>query len=336
MKRPLLLAVVACLLLGSASTVAQTPPPGELSGAYIALGDSIAFGTGSSLPERRGYPALVQDLLEKYFGTPVETINLAVAGETAASFLSGGQLDAFTNRVNELNATGTGVSIVTLTLGGNEMLAQRYGSNEERQQALDAYRTNLDSVATQIRDAAGDSARFVMTTYYDLSEGDATVEGSDAWWVEQFNAVIRSTAARHGAQVAEVGAAFQGRIDELTYAPFDVHPKNQGFRAIARQVWSALALDDVPPEIEFVSASEATRRTPTLQFDATDNVDIASVRVTVGDHEPLDPVDMGAGRFVALLDLRNDVATEYSVVVEVTDSAGNTARAEQRLVVQID
>jgi lysophospholipase L1-like esterase len=338
--QPIRLGILITLLLAIGWTVSTqreiAAQQNESRGAYIALGDSIAFGIGSSLPDRRGYPALVHDLLETSAGSSLTHVNLGVPGETAASFMADGQLEAFIQELTVLGEAGIPIGVVTVTLGGNEMLAQQSGSTNARQAQLDDFRISLDQAVVQIRDAVGDETTIVLTTYYDLSEGDPSLQSTDAWWIEQFNAVIRQTAERERAAVADLNEPFRGRISDFTHYPYDVHPKNQGYRAIAAQVWSAIGLDTEPPVIQVVSGSEATRRTPTLQLEIADNVDVTQVRVTMDDRPAESPVDLGDGRYVLLLDLRDDEADEHLVLIEAEDSAGNTGHIEHRIVMNAD
>lgn len=330
------LLVLLAILVALGGITSHRVTTAQSSGAYIALGDSIAAGFGSSLPERRSYPALVHDLLETFHGATVPFTNLGVPGETARSFIEGGQLDALAGEVSDSRMAVVSIDVVTLTLGGNEMLAQRERGATERRQALDEFRESYDDAVAGVRTEIGDVPTLILTTYYDLSEGDPAQQSTDAWWVEQFNSVIRDTAARHGAIVAELYEPFRGRIDEYTNNPYDVHPNNQGYRAIARQVWHVLGLDTETPAVQVTSNSEATRRTPTLQMAVTDNVDVSQVRVTVSAGPPHSPVEVADGRYALLLDLRGDNATGYPIVIEAEDSAGNVTQIEHHVTIQAD
>lgn len=326
--------LVACLVATviSSSAAAQSKPVS----VYVALGDSIAFGVGGSLPQRRSYPAIVGGLLEEYSNARTEPINHSVPGETASSFLTEGQFDAFVETVERYRESGTTIDVVTVSLGGNDMLAGQAGGSVERQQSLTNFRASYDEAIARVRAEIGESTVLVVTTYYDLTEGDPSVESSDAWWSEQFNQAIRETAGRHGASVAEVGEAFRGNIAEYTHDPYDVHPKNQGYRAIARQVWSAIGFDQEPPEIQVTSGAEATRRTPTLQFTVVDNIDVADVSVRIDNGAMVRPVDVGDGRYVLLLDFRGDRETAYDIAIDARDSAGNTSRIEYGITIPAD
>jgi lysophospholipase L1-like esterase len=335
MNTRLLITIALILAVATTSLLAQRPALARSEGAYIALGDSVAYGIGSSFPDRRSYPALVREFLEVYLDGRVELINLAVPGETAASFLENGQYQALSETVSILEEGDTRLEVVTVSLGGNEMLARRSAGAVERQQALREFRDSFEETVSRIRAEIGSSPVLVLTTYYDLSEGDAAVESSDAWWVEQFNQVIRESAGRHDATVAELDNTFRDRIQELTHAPYDVHPKNQGYRAIARQVWSAIGFDNEPPVITVLSGETASRRMPTLQAEVTDNVGVASVSARVGSDASMDMLHTGGGHYVALLDFRGQAPGERQIIVTAMDSAGTTSQVEHRLTLNV-
>ncbi|MBI1885493.1 MAG: hypothetical protein HYS09_04155 [Chloroflexi bacterium] len=65
---------------------------------YLALGDSLAFGIGATIPAEGGYVALVHDKLrrsDRYIDRGLDLVNLAVPGATSGDLLvEGGQLTA--------------------------------------------------------------------------------------------------------------------------------------------------------------------------------------------------------------------------------------------------
>jgi acyl-CoA thioesterase I len=301
--------------------------------AYIALGDSIAFGIGSSLPERRGYPVLLANLYSTYTGNTVAVHNLAVPGETAATFLSGEQVNELASAVQQLDEQGINIELVSISLGGNEILGQRYSGTPEREQALEAFQESLDAAVGRVRDEIGPEPTVILTTYYDLSDGDPQMATSDAWWIDRFNQAIVDVAGRHDGLVADIEPVFRDRIEELTLHPYDVHPGNQGYLAIARQLWSALGLDPQPPQVSVVSPTEVQRWTPTLQLDVTDESGVVRVTVLVEGHDTLEALHVGEDRYVTLVDLREHASDEVSITVEAEDAAGNVTRAETHIVI---
>ena len=294
---------------------------------YIALGDSIAAGVGSSLPRVRGYAAVVAERYRQFFGSSAFYENLAVPGETASSFITDGQLDRYRSIVADMTSAGVEVRAVSVTLGGNEMLALEDRSQAERQSALDAFTGSFRDALTSVRNELGPETTVVVTTYYDLSDGDPAVSGSDAWWIVRFNDVIRQTAADLGVIVADVTSAFSGRIAELTLAPVDVHPSNAGHQAIADTVWAALAVDTTPPTVTTPDEIIATRSTPTLRFSVTDDGGAVQVMVRSDDAEISDPTEETPGEFVSLVRLGDGEQSPVAATITAVDDAGN--RTEQ-------
>ena len=324
MMRHAIIALAMLVLLPVSLLSAGQPARSAGSSVYIALGDSIAAGVGSSLPRERGYPALVRDLLARQSGGNVILENLAVPGETAASFRDGGQLSRYRDVVDRLGRGDTPIAAVTVSLGGNEMLRVSGNDSGDRQAALDAFRSAYPAVLADIRAAAGPDVPIVVTNYYDLSAGDPSIVESDSWWISRFNEVIADAATASGAGIADVTSAFAGHIDEYTLAPYDVHPTNAGHRAIAAAVWRALRIDTTAPTIDVATTLDATRLTPTLRFLVNDDTVVDGVTVESAEAAVHGPFPTGDGEWVALLDLAG-VSGRVSVTIGATDAAGNNS-----------
>ncbi|MDQ3548272.1 MAG: SGNH/GDSL hydrolase family protein [Chloroflexota bacterium] len=313
-------------LLLSLNLHAPAPSSAATPGVYIALGDSIAAGVGASLPRTRGNTAIVVGWLERLSGETVPYENLAIPGETATTFIDGGQLQRFRETVAQSRAAGVPLAAVSVTLGGNELLRLQTTGLSDRQTGLDDFTSQYAAALSAIRAEIGPDTPLVVTTYYDLTEGDATIQFSDAWWVEQFNAVIRRGAAEHEAGVADIATLFEGRIGDYTYDPFDVHPSNAGHLAIAQSIWTALQLDDQPPSVSVSANTEGIRSTPTVQFSVDDNVKVRSVAVRSDDLTIRGPFETGENRYALLLDLTSTDHDEVALTIEISDDAGNVTR----------
>ena len=319
-------AVALLLLVALAPVLAGRPAPlrAATPGAYIALGDSIAFGIGSSLPRERAYPVLVRGWLQQQLGGVVPFTNLAVAGETADSFMTAGQLDRLREQVARNQDAGTPLLAVTLTLGGNELLGVQSAGVPERQTALDAFSARFPEALGAIRAVIGDSP-LIVTTYYDPTGGDLSIQYTDSWWIAQFNAVIIAAAGAAGATVADL-ASLNEQAATLTRYPLDVHPTNAGHEAIARIVWAAMGVDVAPPTVEVLSAAGATRRTPTLRLRVTDPTGLRALRVRAANGTASQPVPTGGDQYVVLLDFTAIDGNAAIATIEAIDQAGNTAQ----------
>jgi len=110
MKRTVTLILTLCLLcplLGCVALAEEKP-------LYLALGDSISAGYGLGDPEKEGFVFLAADALG------MEAANHAVSGYTTADVLR--QL-----REGRLDDTVEKASLITLTMGGNDLLHVFYG-----------------------------------------------------------------------------------------------------------------------------------------------------------------------------------------------------------------
>jgi lysophospholipase L1-like esterase len=316
--------VLATLLAASAPGLVR-PSQASTPGIYIALGDSVAAGIGSSLPRTRSYPAIVHEWLERQTAATAPFSNLAVPGETSASFVAAGQFDRLREQLDRARAGGLPVAAVTLTLGGNEMLDVRAGATSDRQATLDAFRSDYAAALGAVRDALGPDTPLVVTTYYDPTDGDNTLQFTDSWWIAQFNAAIRDAARAAGATVADIHAAFLGHAARYTHFPLDVHPTNDGHETYARLVWSALGRDTTPPAITRLSRTMVTRATPTLRVQISDATALQDIDVTVEPGVAGEPFAVGNDEYALLLDfagVEDDVAAAR---VTATDVAGNVA-----------
>lgn len=329
-------ALLVALLLAATAAPLTAAQPTSQEQVYLALGDSIAAGLVTSLPRVRGYAWLVRDLIERGAanqGAPAVTlINRAVPGETTASFLDGAQLQQARADIAKARARGAQVRAVTVTLGGNDLLRLAGSDDAAREAGLDRFRVEYPAALAAITEALGDiSADIVVTTYYDLSEGDPAQEGSDAWWVQQFNEVIQESAAAAGARVADLESAFRGRVREWTWYPSDVHPNNAGHAEIARLVWQALGYDQAPPSVtvERPAPGPLSRRTPTVRVTATDDVGVTRVEL-LADGEYVADLRYIASQdaYLGVWDARGWGAGSATLTVRASDLAGNETSAD--------
>ncbi len=212
------------LLLALASSCSGEPPA-----AYVSLGDSLAVGVGASDPREHGYAPLYRDLLERETGREVQLIQLGVAGETSESFVNGPNSQLA--RAEKALAEHPGAA-VTLSLGGNDLLSVANGTDAEREEALARYAWNLDYVLETLKDASDPSPRVAVLALYNPVPGSFTDE-----WTSRLNAEIRRVAEDNAVSVAAADEAFRGQEGEYTHHdryPWDVHPTDEGYEALAR------------------------------------------------------------------------------------------------------
>lgn len=239
----LALALTALALWGGRAAPAPAYTPRGPGAVYLALGDSLPWGASLSQPQTESFPALLQQRMGAT--VPIDLVNLAVPGETSASFVRG-QLPRAVALLERERRAGRRVSPITLTIGGNDLRNAERGDQEQRRAAVAATQRNLGRIFAELRRAAGHDADIAVMTYYNPYGGDPDDVASEAYWVAQLNAAIRVEAAPHGIVVADIYAPFSGgRAYSYTYILVgDLHATAQGHAVIAEQFWQALAYGD--------------------------------------------------------------------------------------------
>ena len=269
---------VGLLLVGCSSSGAQSAdrppvtPPATASGTpspptavadptYLALGDSVAAGTGADDPVRDGYVPVLAGLLADRWGCddgggqgcPVQVRNLAVPGATTATLLR----DQLPVALDVL-AQDDDVRTVTVTIGGNDVFVPILRACAQAPQApscTEAVRAAVSDVDRGVgrllgalTGAAGAGATVAVMTYYDPLAAcrlaplqplaGLVLEGRPG--EDGLNDVLRARAAEHGAVVVETGTGlaapqdFVGGLDCL-------HPSTSGHARIAEAFADALA-----------------------------------------------------------------------------------------------
>jgi hypothetical protein len=201
----------------SLSVPSNQPPPHF----YVALGDAIA-GSGS-LPTDPGY---VNDI-EAKIGTTVpdlELVDLSCFDETSTSMIQGGDCaypagsqlaaaDAF------IAAHKAAVALVTIDIGGADFLVCLDGESVDPQCITDTnslMSSNLTTIVTHLRSAAGSSVPIVGMNYFDpfldywpgggsgraIAEESVSILGS-------INSVMATVYADQSVPMADVSGAFE-------------------------------------------------------------------------------------------------------------------------------
>lgn len=246
----LLLAATLVACSGDAAREAAIAPlPDAAGGVYLALGDSVAAGSGASEPEGSSYVALVANALEERYGE-LELVSLAAGGHTTQDLIDQ-QLPAALERL----AQGD-VRLVTITISGND-LAQ-YAADEAcagnpslpecpLEDGLLDVEQRLSTILGELQ-AAGPETTIVIQLYPNLFSGTGhplTRQADIAFGL--LNGVIASVAERHDVPVADPRVAFRAEGNRLTHlldpTP-DAHPNDDGHRAIALAFLRVLGLAD--------------------------------------------------------------------------------------------
>lgn len=242
------LATLGALVL--TATVSQAKPAAAV---YVALGDSITFGETDLryIPSfgDRGYVGLYADsLANRNGGVRPSVINLAIDGETSASFSSGvgrtppvvgrtdailaaqnlnynpdalvPQRDLFLSRVASEQAGGNPIDTVSISLGFNDVaaLASLPDPIEQLPATLAAYRTNYSSVLALVRQQLPNADLFVLG-YYNPFPANPTSPAAPIFATggPLLNSIIRDLATEYGGFYVDTATPFVGNEAAYTF-----------------------------------------------------------------------------------------------------------------------
>ena len=206
---------------------------------YVALGDSISIDDYSGGPGRGGASLLYanrDDDFPEWRGRDLRSRDpatrfslLATDGATTRTLLAA--------QLPRLHALPVRPTVVTLTIGGNDLLAA-YGDTRGAREVIARVRAAVDRALPEITAVLAPSGRLLVGTVYDPSDGtaDAARLGLPPWpdavaVIAELNDALREVAARHGATVAEIAAAFRG------HGLFAGDPTQRSARPANRELW---------------------------------------------------------------------------------------------------
>lgn len=268
-----LLPLVAAFLSLGALLAAPSPAQAKETPAYIAMGDSIAFGIGATDPATMGYAARAFDALRKsdrYRERGLQLINLSVPGATSSDLLlPDGQLKTalteIEQRQKDTSSLHDDVEIISIDIGANDLLGLVAANSPCITQAADdkrclqrlrdllgSLRANLTEVLRRLRDAAP-QATIVVVDLYNPYSGTGDIRETIAdFGVAQVNGAIVAAASGPDLRVktASVYQLFLGRGNQWVSAD-GIHPNDSGHTVISEVVLAAIEKRPpaVPPEL---------------------------------------------------------------------------------------
>jgi lysophospholipase L1-like esterase len=229
---------------------------------YVALGDSISIDLYAGGPGRGGASLLARnrdDDFPDWHGRDLATTRpelgfalLATDGGTTGSLLA--------DQLPRLESGGVAPRIVTLTIGGNDVLAA-YGNTRAALAVVAVVRDRVAAVLERLNGLVAPGDPIVLGTVYDPSDGtgEAWRVGLPPWpdvvgVLAELNGALRSAATEHGAVVADIHGGFLGhglhagnpaqgqarpRDRELWYCNI-IEPNAWGADAVRAAFWAAL------------------------------------------------------------------------------------------------
>jgi lysophospholipase L1-like esterase len=225
---------VALLCLLTPTANAQPWVSLETHTRYLAIGDSISAGYGA-MPVTQGF---VYDLYQSGAFDDITNMlfcNMAVPGATSQDVL---QYQVPQARLFLADTGQPYRKVITLTVGGNDMLQVLGGGNPAT--ILQSFGTNLGAILAALK-TQFPGAEILVSNYYDpkLPVPD------ERTLVMTLNQVIATAAAATGVTLVDIFSAFDGRsglllIEKKGSAETQIHPTNAGYRAIAQAFKAAL------------------------------------------------------------------------------------------------
>jgi lysophospholipase L1-like esterase len=224
--------LTALLALGLASHALANPPADMADNTrYLAMGDSLTAGWGA-MPATEGY-AYVLYQQGAYDNMPDTTFaNAAMPGATSQHVLA--------YQVPLATQSGFDPHVITMTVGGNDLLAILGGADPAG--VLTAFQGNLYSILAQLCAALPHTRIYVANLYvieeFPVPTAPAVLAFNQV--VDGVTAFANAVACAGRARVADVHAAFSGPqgglllVNRNGAGQFEVHPTNEGYRAMAR------------------------------------------------------------------------------------------------------
>ncbi|MEA2193365.1 MAG: hypothetical protein QOI73_3486 [Solirubrobacteraceae bacterium] len=237
--------------------------PGE---AYVSLGDSISIDLYAGGPGRGGASLLARnrdDDFPAWRGRDLATARpelgfmaLAADGGTTATLLD--------VQLPRLESSGAVPRIVTLTVGGNDVLGA-YGDTRQALRIVGAVRASVGRALDGLHALVAPGDPIVVGTVYDPSDGsgEAWRVGLPPWpdvvgVLAELNAALRAVAAEHGAAVADIHGRFLGHGlqagnpaqgdarpgDRALWYRNIIEPNAWGADAVRAAFWDALQAGD--------------------------------------------------------------------------------------------
>jgi lysophospholipase L1-like esterase len=230
---------------------------------YLSLGDSLAASFQPNLDVTHGYAEQLYATLARS-DQKLELVKFGCGGESSVTFvtgLPGGCQPRFlypntiypkgtqlAEAISFLHAHKGNVALVTLDIGGNDVLACLAAADAGCFDAgLADVGARLPEILTALRAAAAPGVPIVAMTYYDVFAPVCVAVPSRAFVcgeVDALNATLAGIYAAAGVPVADVAGAFDNdalpnaaaNVGGWTWfvALGDVHPNTAGYGEIAR------------------------------------------------------------------------------------------------------
>ncbi|MEW9698758.1 SGNH/GDSL hydrolase family protein [Paenibacillus sp. SI8] len=206
---------------------------------YLAFGDSLTVGFGAA--DGLGFVSLFKQRVEQLVNVPVQLFHAGTNGATTSELLETLESDF------ELQQSVQLADLITITAGGNDLLQAAipfFYQNEPQylKSALQLYETNYRKLLERIQVLR----EHVDTPYIIALVGlynPLPLVPDAAYWVQRFNLFLRKL-ERPYVRIVQVYDAFVG-MDGYYLAEDGIHPNEQGYEALSRQVENTVTLEQL-------------------------------------------------------------------------------------------
>jgi lysophospholipase L1-like esterase len=205
---------------------------------YIALGDSVAVGTGSTMLQ--GYVGRYDAWLGTVYGTAPTAVDLGVGGETSKSIL-GAQLTNFETTAASEIAAGDTITAISVSIGANDLgdylnTAITSGETEAQIEAgipgvLSTVQTNYATLLTAVRKEVP-NCDLILNSYWNYPWYGPTFYQITDYADQLSNQTLATLATQFNGRWVDNYAAFLG--NETVYLHQNQeHPNDTGYDVIA-------------------------------------------------------------------------------------------------------
>lgn len=222
---------------------------------YVSLGDSMSIDDYAGGSGRGAASLLYENNAADFPDWAGRDLKTHLPGARLVPLARDGATSAAVRYVQlpQLAELGIRASVVTLTMGGNDLL-QCFGNGEAARAACRSLVENGHAVLTQLRSLTEPNAPILLGTIYDPSDGTGDTSGLDLldWpdvlgWIGRFNEAIRKLAGEHGALLADLHTAFHGhgRLSGDSPAQTSSRPANRDLYycgVVEPNAWGACAI----------------------------------------------------------------------------------------------
>jgi lysophospholipase L1-like esterase len=222
------------------SSIPAYPPviaesPKEIT--YIAIGDSLTAGLGSSEENHlriHGFVPQFTKFLRAENKVTVENYGIPGLSSTGLLALLGAD-EALQNRLKTSD-------VISVSIGGNDFLQtiRAVPDGEEDEQALqikmEILKRTYEEIYSTLRRLNSDAVLILMGVYNPYPAGHELHKLGEEY-APMFNSMLNKYAAEDGTLIVDLFEAFTGRALEFTHIDKnDIHPNDKGYGEIVRMM----------------------------------------------------------------------------------------------------